>query len=64
MKVNIIKYYLNNPMANFQYMQIHLKDIPNEVVVGYSLLSIADKAFVGYAAGFLESQTPEKGPAN
>ena len=38
---DIINYFLNNPMANFQYMRIHLKDIPNEVVVEYSLLSIA-----------------------
>ena len=29
-------------MTNFQYMRIHLKFIPNEVVVEYSLLSIAD----------------------
>ena len=29
-------------MANFQYMRIHLKDIPNEVVVEYSLLTISD----------------------
>ena len=39
---DIINYYLNNPMANFQYMRIHLKDIPNEVIVDYSLLPIAD----------------------
>ena len=39
---DIIKYYLKNPMANFQYMGIHLKDIPNKVVVEYSLLPIAD----------------------
>ena len=38
----IINYYLNNPMANFQYMRIHLKDIPNEVVVEYYLLPITD----------------------
>ena len=30
---DIINYYLNNPMANYQYMWIHLKDIPNKVVV-------------------------------
>ena len=29
-------------MANFQYMRIHLKDIPNEVVVEYYLLPITD----------------------
>ena len=29
-------------MANFQYMRIHFKDIPHQVVVEYYLLSIAD----------------------
>ena len=29
-------------MSNYQYMRIHLKGIPNEVVVEYSLLPIAD----------------------
>ena len=29
-------------MLNYQYMRIHLKDIPNKVVVEYSLLPIAD----------------------
>ena len=29
----MINYNLNSPMANYQYMRIHLKDIPNEVVV-------------------------------
>ena len=39
---DIINYYLNNPMPKFHYMQIHLKDIPHEVIVEYSLLSISD----------------------
>ena len=39
---DIINYYLNNPMANYQYMRIHLKDIQNEVVFEYSLLPISD----------------------
>ena len=39
---DIINYYLNNPMANFQYMLIHIKDIPHKLVVEYSLLSIPD----------------------
>ena len=42
--VDIINYYLNNPLANYQYMRIHLKDIPNEVVIEYSLLPIADSS--------------------
>ena len=29
MTADIINYDLNNPMSNFQYMQIHLKDIPH-----------------------------------
>ena len=29
-------------MANYQYMRIHLKDIPNEVIIEYSLLPIAN----------------------
>ena len=33
--MSAIKYHLNNPMANFQYMRIHLKDIPHELVVEY-----------------------------
>ena len=41
---DIINYYLNNSMANYQYMQIHLRDIPNEVVIEYSLLPIADSS--------------------
>ena len=40
--VDIINYYLNNPVANFQYMRIHLKDIPNKMVIEYSLLPISD----------------------
>ena len=31
-------------MAHFQYMRIHLKEIPHEVIVEYSLLSIADSS--------------------
>ena len=38
---DIINYYLNNLMENYQYMRIHLKDIPNKVIVEYSLLPIA-----------------------
>ena len=38
----IINYYLNNSMSNFQSMRIHIRDIPHEVIVEYSLLSIAD----------------------
>ena len=41
---DIINYYLNNPMENYQYRRIHLKDIPNEVVVEYSLLPISDSS--------------------
>ena len=41
---DIINYYLNNPMANYQYMRIHLKDIPNELIVEYSLLPLADSS--------------------
>ena len=39
---DIINYYLNNPMKNYQYMQIHLKEIPHEVVVEYYLLPISN----------------------
>ena len=39
---DIINYYLRNPMENYQYMRIPLKEIPNEVLVEYSLLSLAD----------------------
>ena len=39
---DITNYYLNNPMSNFQYMQIHLKDINHKVIAEYSLLSIAE----------------------
>ena len=42
--VDIINYCLNNTMANYQYMHINLKDIPNEVVVEYSLLPIANSS--------------------
>ena len=31
-------------MTNFQYMRIHLRDIPHDVIVGYSLLSITDSS--------------------
>ena len=31
-------------MADYQYMRIHLKDIPNEVIVEYSLLPIANSS--------------------
>ena len=34
-------------MANYQYMCIHLKDIPNKVVFDYSLLPIA------YSSGYV-----------
>ena len=47
---DIINYYLNKPMANFQYMHIRLKEIPNEVVVEYSLLPIADTSGYIYVA--------------
>ena len=33
LRMDIINYYLNNPMAKYQHMLIHLKDIPNEVIV-------------------------------
>ena len=39
---DIINYYLNNPMSNFQYMRIHIRDIPHKVIVEYSPLSISD----------------------
>ena len=29
MTADITNYYLNNPMSNFQYMRIHLRDIPH-----------------------------------
>ena len=41
---DIINYYLNNPMANYQYMRIHLKYISNEVVVEYSLFPISNSS--------------------
>ena len=44
MTADIINYYLNKPMANYQYMWIHLKDIPNKVVVEDSLLPIDDSS--------------------
>ena len=44
MTVVIINYYLNKPMSNLQYMQIHLRGIPHEVIFEYSLLSIADSS--------------------
>ena len=31
-------------MSNFQYMGIHFKEIPHEVIAEYSLLSIADSS--------------------
>ena len=31
-------------MVNYQYMRIHLKDIPNEVIIEYSLLPFADSS--------------------
>ena len=33
MTADITNNYLNNPMSNFQYMRIHHRDIPHEVVV-------------------------------
>ena len=42
MTADIINYYLNNLMTNSQYMWIHIKDIPHEVVIEYSPLSTAD----------------------
>ena len=39
---DIINYFLNNPMANYQYTRIHMKDIPNKIIVEYSLLPIAN----------------------
>ena len=44
MTVDIIEYYLNNPMSNFQYMWIHLRAIPHEVIIEYPLLSISDSS--------------------
>ena len=41
---DIINYYLDKPITNYQYMWIHLKDIPNEVVVKYSFLPIAESS--------------------
>ena len=29
---DIVNYYLNNLMSNFQYMWFHLRDIPHEVI--------------------------------
>ena len=31
-------------MVNYQYMRIHLKGIPNKVIVEYSLLPLADSS--------------------
>ena len=31
-------------MVNYQYMRIHLKEIPNKVIVEYSLLPLADSS--------------------
>ena len=42
MTAEIINYYINNPMYTFQYMQNHLREITHDVIVEYSLLSIAD----------------------
>ena len=42
--MGIINYYLNNLMANYQYMRINLKDIPNKVIAEYSLLPFADSS--------------------
>ena len=41
---DIINYYLNNPMVNYQYMRIHLKYIPKKVIVEYFLLPLADSS--------------------
>ena len=35
-------------MSNFQYIQIHFKDIPHEVIFEYSLLYIADSGISVY----------------
>ena len=35
-------------MVNYQYMRIHLKDIPNEVICEYSLLPISDSSSYVY----------------
>ena len=44
MNADIINYYLNNPISDFRYMRIHIRYIPHEVIVEYSLLSITDSS--------------------
>ena len=44
MTTDIINYYFNNLMSKLQYMMIHLRDIPHEAIVKYSLLSIVESS--------------------
>ena len=42
MTINIGNFYLNTPMTRFEYMKIHLLDIPQEIIDKYHLESIKD----------------------
>ena len=43
MGIDIRNYHLNNPMSQFQYMQIHIKDLPQELIDAYNLHNIMDE---------------------
>jgi hypothetical protein len=39
--VDIKEFYLNTPMTRFEYMQIKISDIPEEIIEKYNLREIA-----------------------
>ena len=46
MVIYTINYYINKTISDFQYMRIHIKDLPQEVIDKYSLHCIVKNGYV------------------
>ena len=44
--MDVKNFYLNTPLAYFQYMRLQLSLLPNEIITHYNLKDIADDGFV------------------
>ena len=43
MTIDIKDFYLNTPMDRFDYMKLKLRDLPEDFVTLYNLVSMVDK---------------------
>jgi hypothetical protein len=42
MCMDVKNFYLNMPMARYEYMRMHISFIPQEIIEKYNLLNIVD----------------------